>query len=71
MTTPLSIAHDLAALHAMNADLHCHSTVSDGWLEPGEVVRRAKANGVDLPRAKAAIASLRCAEADGQPCGQA
>lgn len=48
MTTPLSIAHDPAALHAMNADLHCHSTVSDGWLEPVEVVRRAKANGVDL-----------------------
>jgi predicted metal-dependent phosphoesterase TrpH len=32
----------------MNADLHCHSTVSDGWLTPGEVVRRAKVNGVDL-----------------------
>lgn len=36
------------ALHAINADLHCHSTVSDGWLEPGEVVRRAVANGVEL-----------------------
>lgn len=32
----------------MNADLHCHSTVSDGWLEPAEVVRRAAANGVTL-----------------------
>lgn len=32
----------------MNADLHCHSTVSDGWLEPEEVVRRAAANGVEL-----------------------
>ncbi|HEX5127621.1 MAG TPA: 3',5'-nucleoside bisphosphate phosphatase [Rhodocyclaceae bacterium] len=31
-----------------NADLHCHSTVSDGLLSPTEVVRRAKANGVDL-----------------------
>lgn len=31
-----------------NADLHCHSTVSDGLLAPGEVVRRAVANGVDL-----------------------
>ncbi len=32
----------------MNADLHCHSTVSDGLLSPTEVVRRAHANGVEL-----------------------
>jgi predicted metal-dependent phosphoesterase TrpH len=32
----------------MNADLHCHSTVSDGLLAPAEVVRRAHGNGVDL-----------------------
>lgn len=32
----------------MNADLHCHSTVSDGWLEPEALVRRAAANGVEL-----------------------
>ena len=32
----------------MNADLHCHSTVSDGLLAPVEVVRRAHANGVEL-----------------------
>ncbi|MGE5466050.1 MAG: 3',5'-nucleoside bisphosphate phosphatase [Ignavibacteria bacterium] len=32
----------------MNADLHCHSTVSDGLLSPAELVRRAKANGVEL-----------------------
>ena len=32
----------------LNADLHCHSTVSDGWLSPEEVVRRAAANGVDM-----------------------
>ena len=31
-----------------NADLHCHSTVSDGWHTPSEVVRRAAANGVEL-----------------------
>lgn len=31
-----------------NADLHCHSNVSDGWMSPTEVVRRAHANGVDL-----------------------
>ncbi|PLX74250.1 MAG: phosphatase [Azoarcus sp.] len=33
---------------SMNADLHCHSTVSDGWLEPEAVVRRAATNGVEL-----------------------
>jgi predicted metal-dependent phosphoesterase TrpH len=32
----------------MNADLHCHSNISDGLLAPGEVVRRAHANGVEL-----------------------
>lgn len=32
----------------MNADLHCHSTVSDGLLKPADVVRRAAANGVEL-----------------------
>jgi len=32
----------------MNADLHCHSTVSDGCLEPAAVVRRAHGNGVEL-----------------------
>lgn len=33
---------------ALNADLHCHSTFSDGLLAPAEVVRRAHANGVEL-----------------------
>lgn len=32
----------------MNADLHCHSTVSDGLLAPAALVERASANGVDL-----------------------
>jgi len=32
----------------MNADLHCHSTVSDGTLEPEVLAARAKANGVAL-----------------------
>ncbi len=32
----------------LNADLHCHSTVSDGLLAPAEVVRRAHGNGVEL-----------------------
>ncbi len=32
----------------MNADLHCHSTVSDGTLEPEAVAARAHANHVEL-----------------------
>lgn len=32
----------------MNADLHCHSTVSDGTLSPEQLAQRAKANGVEL-----------------------
>ncbi|SMG10426.1 3',5'-nucleoside bisphosphate phosphatase [Paraburkholderia susongensis] len=32
----------------MNADLHCHSTVSDGLFAPADVARRAHANGVTL-----------------------
>lgn len=32
----------------MNADLHCHSTVSDGQLAPADVARRAHAGGVTL-----------------------
>ena len=32
----------------MNADLHCHSTVSDGTLEPEALAARARANGVEL-----------------------
>ena len=31
-----------------NADLHCHSVVSDGTLTPEALAERAKANGVDL-----------------------
>jgi len=33
---------------AINADLHCHSRVSDGVLGPAELVRRALDNGVEL-----------------------
>ena len=33
---------------ALNADLHCHSAVSDGTLQPEELAARAKANGVQL-----------------------
>jgi len=32
----------------INADLHCHSAVSDGTLEPEAVAARAAANGVEL-----------------------
>lgn len=32
----------------INADLHCHSTISDGLLAPAEVVARAARNGVEL-----------------------
>ncbi len=32
----------------MNADLHCHSSVSDGTLSPEAVAARAHANGVEL-----------------------
>ena len=35
-------------LHWLNADLHCHSTVSDGTLQPEALAARAKANGVEL-----------------------
>lgn len=35
-------------MKAMNADLHCHSTVSDGLLSPSDLVQRAKGNGVEL-----------------------
>jgi predicted metal-dependent phosphoesterase TrpH len=34
--------------HALNADLHCHSTVSDGTLAPAAVAARAHAHGVQL-----------------------
>ena len=32
----------------LNADLHCHSVVSDGTLTPEALAQRAAANGVDL-----------------------
>ncbi|MCE1194665.1 MAG: PHP domain-containing protein [Acidovorax sp.] len=32
----------------LNADLHCHSRVSDGTLSPEDLAARAKANGVEL-----------------------
>ena len=35
-------------MHTLNADLHSHSTASDGTLAADELARRAKANGVEL-----------------------
>jgi predicted metal-dependent phosphoesterase TrpH len=35
-------------LNPLNADLHCHSNVSDGTLSPQQVAARAAANGVQL-----------------------
>ena len=35
-------------MKALNADLHCHSTVSDGLLAPAALARRAHENGVEL-----------------------
>jgi 3',5'-nucleoside bisphosphate phosphatase len=32
----------------LNADLHCHSVVSDGTLTPEELAARAAGNGVEL-----------------------
>ena len=38
----------MRTVHALNADLHCHSTASDGTLSSSELAARAKANGVEL-----------------------
>jgi predicted metal-dependent phosphoesterase TrpH len=34
--------------HRINADLHCHSVISDGTLSPVDVVERAHRNGVEI-----------------------
>lgn len=36
------------SLALLNADLHCHSNVSDGTLEPAALAARARTNGVEL-----------------------
>jgi predicted metal-dependent phosphoesterase TrpH len=35
-------------VNALNADLHCHSTVSDGTLSPEQLAERARSQGVRL-----------------------
>lgn len=44
----MSDGPDNALTRNINADLHCHSCMSDGLLRPAELVRRAHANGVEL-----------------------
>ncbi len=43
-----TIAAVKSPAHLLNADLHCHSFVSDGTLSPQALASRAKANGVEL-----------------------
>ena len=38
----------MCSISTLNADLHCHSVVSDGTLTPEELAERAYANGVRL-----------------------
>lgn len=38
----------MIAKNILNADLHCHSVVSDGTLTPEALAERAKTNGVEL-----------------------
>jgi 3',5'-nucleoside bisphosphate phosphatase len=35
-------------VNILNADLHCHSVISDGTLQPEALAARAKSNGVEL-----------------------
>lgn len=42
------MAHSFSLDITLNADLHCHSTISDGTLTPEELAQRAQANGVQL-----------------------
>ena len=43
---PLSPTAPVSSI--LNADLHCHSVVSDGTLTPEQLAERASANGVEL-----------------------
>jgi predicted metal-dependent phosphoesterase TrpH len=45
---PYHAYNDDVSSSIINADLHCHSVVSDGTLTPEELAVRAKANGVEL-----------------------
>ncbi len=58
----------------MNADLHCHSVISDGTLTPEALAARAKANGVELwaltdhDEVGGQDRALAAARAQGLPC---
>jgi predicted metal-dependent phosphoesterase TrpH len=64
-------------VHTLNADLHCHSTASDGTLTATALAARARANGVELwaltdhdelsglPAARAAAAAVGLPFVDG------
>jgi predicted metal-dependent phosphoesterase TrpH len=45
---PCRAYNERVSNNILNADLHCHSVVSDGTLTPEELAVRAKANGVEL-----------------------
>jgi predicted metal-dependent phosphoesterase TrpH len=36
------------SLIVLDIDLHCHSTCSDGTLQPADLIRRAASRGVDV-----------------------
>ena len=67
----------IGAVHDLNADLHSHSTASDGTLDAATLAARAKANGVELwaltdhdelvglPAARAAAGAQGLAFVDG------
>jgi len=42
------VLRDNPGMHLINADLHCHSEVSDGTLSPEALAARAQAQGVEL-----------------------
>jgi 3',5'-nucleoside bisphosphate phosphatase len=45
---PTAVVGQAQDLHLANADLHCHSTVSDGTLAPAAVAERAARQGVEI-----------------------
>jgi len=47
-TKPCHAYNKNVSTSILNADLHCHSVVSDGTLTPEQLAVRAKANGVEL-----------------------
>jgi predicted metal-dependent phosphoesterase TrpH len=48
MNTSTAVQIDWNDPHSINADLHCHSTMSDGTLSPEDLAARAAMNGVQI-----------------------